>query len=168
MPQQFHPYADEDASPQTGPVGPGPMRKKKAPATKKPRSQWKSQTRGLPAEALQSGLFAANAPRCRPPAAAPAPARPMQEDPPAHLELEYLECSQQVVAPAQQAILLGLVGFLPLLADHLQLVLLRRGHDPGMDLSDFRIQFNESRVHGNRGAGGHRNRRRPALWPDFR
>ena len=82
MPQQFHPYADEDASPQTGPVGPGPMRKKKAPATKKPRSQWKSQTRGLPAEALQSGLFAANAPRCRPPAAAPAPARPMQEDPP--------------------------------------------------------------------------------------
>ena len=83
MPHRFHPYAAEDASPQTGPVRPGPKRKKKAPA--KPQSQWKQQIRGLPDEALQSGLFAANAPppRCRPQAAAPDPARPMQEDPPA-------------------------------------------------------------------------------------
>ena len=83
MPHRFHPYAAEDASPQTGPVRPGPTRKKKAPA--KPQSQWKQQIRGLPDEALQSGLFAANAPppRRRPQAAAPDPARPMQEDPPA-------------------------------------------------------------------------------------
>ena len=82
-PHRFYPYAAEDASPQTGPVRPGPKRKKKAPA--KPQSQWKQQIRGLPDEALQSGLFAANAPppRCRPQAAAPDPARPMQEDPPA-------------------------------------------------------------------------------------
>ena len=84
MPHRFHPYAAEDASPQTGPVRPGPKRKKKAPATK-PQSQWKQQIRGLPDEALQSGMFAANAPppRRRPQAAAPDPARPMQEDPPA-------------------------------------------------------------------------------------